>query len=346
MSSPPSLSPPAAPPGKTANPPSHILDPRSEFRNPHIRDPTSAICNRMIEAILSRPNMDMAWEVIQANKGAPGIDGITLARWGRNWEANIERLRYQVKTNTYYPNRPKRFIVRKKDGGDRELSMLTVADKVMQRAVLNVIEDVFDKHFLDCSHGYRPRRSVATATQQVLSYRDRGLRWVLDADIAACFDSLDHAILMTLIRRVVKDWFVLNLMGLWLKAGRKYRHQAVGVPVGAVLSPLWCNIYMHQLDARLAMARWKVVRYADDFIILTASQEEAQHAMKATATILASLKLELSPQKTSIVSFEEGFTFLGIHFYKNTYTYTWEEKQITVSGRKLRWLYKHIPYFY
>jgi group II intron reverse transcriptase/maturase len=288
----------------------------------------------------------LAWEQVLANRAAPGIDGVTLARWGRNWQANLERLSHQVRTNTYRPNRPRRFVVFKKGGGQRELSCLTVTDKVLQRAVLNVIEAPFERRFLDCSHGYRPRRSVATAVQQVLSHRDRGLRWVLDADIRACFDSLDHTVLIGLIRRVIDDWFVLNLTEMWLKAGRKHRHQALGVPMGGVLSPLWCNIYLHQLDAHLTTQRWALVRYADDFIVLSASPEEAQRAWQEVANVLEKLKLQLSPHKTRLTSFEEGFEFLGVAFQGERYAYTWRDKRIEVAGRKLGWLYRCPPDFY
>ena len=105
--------------------------------------------------------MNTAWELVQENKGAPGVDGVSVSRWRRNWEANLARLREQVMANTYRPNKPKRFKVAKKDGTFRELSILTVSDKVLQRAVLNVIDDFFEPRFLGCSHGYREKRSVA-----------------------------------------------------------------------------------------------------------------------------------------------------------------------------------------
>ncbi len=301
---------------------------------------------KLTNVILSRPNMREAWEQVQANRSKPGIDRVTLARWGRNWEANIERLRHQVRTNTYRPNRPKRFTIRKKGGGTRELSMLTVTDKVMQRAVLNKINPLFDGRFLPCSHGYRPKRSVGTAVEQVLNYRDGGLRFVLDADIEACFDSLDHTILMSLIRRRISDWFVLNLTALWLKAGRKYRKQAIGVPMGGVLSPLWANIYLHPLDAWLNGLGFKVVRYADDFLVLCASESDAQIARTATERALAHLNLHLAAHKTCITNFEDGFVFLGVTFHKETYAYIWEQKKIKVKGRKLNLLYKHLPKYY
>ena len=148
------------------------------------------------------------------------MDRVTVQRLARNWETNLNRLLTQVRTNTYCPNRPRRYKVAKGDGTYRELSILTVTDRVMQRAVLNVLDPLFDVRFLDCSHGYRMNRSVATAVNQVLCWRDKGLRWVVDADIASCFDSLDHEVLLSLLQRVVKD-AVVNVMGLWLKARSK-----------------------------------------------------------------------------------------------------------------------------
>lgn len=301
---------------------------------------------KLSDRILDRSNLQAAWEQVRANKAAPGLDGVSLGRWERSLEANLARLRDQALANTYTPNRPKRFQVAKKGGGLRELSRLTVADKVLQRAVLNIIEPFFERRFLGCSHGYRPRRSVATAVRQVLAHRDLGRRAVLDADISACFDSLDHAILIGEIRRVIDDGFTLNLMQLWLKAGRRHRHRAVGVPMGAVLSPLWCNIYLHPLDAALTAEGWKPVRYADDFVILTETDEQAQLAREMVAAALDVLKLSLNPKKTRTASFDEGFTFLGVRFEGESFSYSYRNTRIEVSGRGLSTLYRHPPDFY
>jgi retron-type reverse transcriptase len=169
---------------------------------------------------------------------------------------------------------------------------------------------------------------------------------VVDADIEACFDGLDQGILMNLIEQVIRDWFVLNLMRLWLKAGRKYRNQAVGVPMGAVLSPLWANIYLHQMDRALLQAGYSLVRYADDFLILAPDPRAARQAWLATTLALEPLKLRLSAPKTRLTSFEEGFQFLGVYFERDTYSYLWQEKTIKVKGKKLRMLYNHPPDFY
>ncbi|MFZ3071225.1 MAG: reverse transcriptase domain-containing protein [Anaerolineaceae bacterium] len=290
--------------------------------------------------------MQVAWEDVRSKKGSPGVDEITVARWGRNWEANIERIIEQVTTNNYHPSRPRRINVVQKNGKLREISLLTVTDKVLQRAFLNIIEPEFERRFLKCSYGYRKNRSTATAIQQLLNYRDKGFIWLLDADLVDCFGNIDHSILIGLFKRVINDQFVESLLNKWLVAGRKYRHQAVGIPQGGVISPLLCNIYLHQLDAKMTCARWNHIRYADDFVVMTTSQEQAEIGKEYVGKILTSLRLEFHPDKTKITSFEEGFTFLGVDFLNKKYQYIWQNKRIEVENRELQILYKHMPEFY
>ena len=319
----------------------------------------------MIETVLARKNMAAAWEQVQANRGAPGIDAVTLKRWGRNWETNIERLRQQVRTNTYHPNRPRRFKVLKKDGTTRELSILTVSDRVLQRAVLNVLEDVFERLFLNCSFGYRPHRSVANAITAVVRHRERGLTWLFDADIEDCFDNLDQELIRLLIEPVVEDAIVRNLLGLWLKAGTKtpsplrQKHpesstlprrdgkgRRVGVPLGAVISPLFCNVVLHELDTALTRGGWTPVRYADDFVVLTSTEAQAHVVAGEVANVLGGLRLQLNRTKTRITSFEVGFRFLGVEFKGDTYSYVYQDKRIVVKGPTTRILHLHRPQFY
>ena len=296
--------------------------------------------------ILSRSNMEIAWEDVRSKKGAPGIDDVTVSRWGRNWEANIERLIDQVERNNYHPRKPRRVHVLEKDGKIREISLLTVSDKVLQKSFQFAIEPEFEQRFLNCSHAYRRNRSTATAIQQLLAYRDQGLLWVLDADLVDCFGSIDHEILVSLFMRVIKDPFVLDLLDKWLVAGRKYKKQALGIPQGGVISPLMCNIYLHQVDARMTCAKWHYIRYADDFIIFAKTQSQVEDARDLAQTKLQDLKLEFHPFKTRISNFEEGFTFLGVDFKDNNYRYVWRDKRVVTRGRDLRTLYRYVPDFY
>ena len=317
----------------------------------------------MLDRVLDRDNLRLAWLDVQANKGAPGVDEVSLKRWGRNWEANLERLRAQVRTNTYRPNRPRRFKVLKRDGSFRELSILTVTDRVLQRAVLNILEPVFEQRFLNCSFGYRPHRSVANAVTAVIRQRERGLRWVLDADVQDCFESLSHDVIMEQIRQAVPDLALQNLIAGWLKAGvKRWKRGAaarselrgpkseiknpVGVPLGAVISPLLCNVVLHQVDVDLTCAGWSLARFADDFVVLTATEAEAVQAQAAAKAALARVQLQLNPRKTRITSFEAGFVFLGVEFRGDQYSYVRRNKRITVQGPTTRIQHRQPPEFY
>lgn len=300
----------------------------------------------LIDAVISMRNLHLAWDVVQDKKGSPGIDNISISRWARTWEANIARLAEQIETKTYVPNKPKRFYITKPNGKLRELSILTVTDRVAQRAFLNVVEPFFENIFLGCSHAYRKGRSTSTAIQQLIANRDQGYLHVLDADIQACFENIDHAILTERFRRKIDDPDMLFLLHLWLKAGRKYKNQAVGLPQGGVISPLLCNIYLHLLDARMLCNRTKYIRYADDFVTMSQSHEDAQTTANEVERSLSDLKLVFNQEKTSITCFDEGFVFLGVHFLRDQLTYTYKNVNVEIKGRKLKNLYKYPPAFY
>ena len=297
----------------------------------------------MIEQVLAWHNLEDAWNDVQARKGAPGVDGVSVKRWGRNWEERLVNLRRAVMANTYRPAPLKRFSIPKKSGGRRHLVNLTVTDKVLQRAVLNVLDDVFDPLFLPCSYGYRKGRSTADAVGAICEYRDAGLVWVLDADIDECFDSLDHGLLMDFVRERVDDLILLRLLEGWLRVGRRNPEVGRGIPLGAVVSPLLCNVYLHRLDAALVRAGWTLVRYADDFVVLCRTEEQARAAREDAAAALASIKLQLEPHKTAVTGFDAGFDYLGVHFERDEYTYVWEGKRITVEGDFPDFLFAYGP---
>jgi len=297
----------------------------------------------MIQQVLAWPNLVDAWNDVRERKGAPGMDRVSVKRWRRNWEERLVGLRRAVMSNTYKPAPLKRFRVRKSSGGWRTLSCLTVTDKVLQRATLNILDALFDPLFLGCSYGYRKGRSTADAVEAICRYRDAGWRWVLDADIDECFDSLDHVLIMEFVRAQVDDPIVLRLVEMWLQVGRRDPDVARGIPLGAVISPLLCNIYLHRLDKALVAAGWRVVRYADDFVVLCATEEEAQAARVAAAGALATIRLRLEPHKTAITHFERGFDYLGVHFEGDEYTYIWERKRIRVKGDFPDFLFAYGP---
>jgi group II intron reverse transcriptase/maturase len=304
-----------------------------------------------IRRVLERQNLELAWQQVRANRGAPGVDEMTIARWERNWQENLDRLSHLVRTNTYRPNRPRRFRILKPDGGWRELSILTVSDRVLQRAALNVLAPAFEKLFLDGSYGYRLERGVAQAVDRVLRARDHGFLWVFDADIDSCFDSLDHTLVLGEMRQVVSNVTLLRLIELWLDAGRsptRYRksdgeRRQKGVPLGAVISPLLCNVALHGLDAELERTGWPWARYADDFVVLSRTHSEALEAWRLVEAALADLRLRLEPAKTWVRSFEQGFKFLGVTFKGDSYEFVHSGKRFVVRGRNISVLSQHPP---
>ena len=297
----------------------------------------------MIYQVLAWDNLCDAWERVADNRGAPGIDGMSIGRFARHWEEHLRRLRELVLGNRYRPGKLRRIAVPKRSGGQRLLSIPSVADRVLQRAALNVLDDRFERRFLDCSYGYRVGRGLRDALADILRYRDRGLVWVLDADIDDCFDSLDHGLLLEFLAEEVHDPLLMGLIRAWLRIGRRTTNPDRGIPLGMPLSPLCCNVYLHRLDWALVRRRWKLVRFADDFVVCCASRSQAERGQGIVTEILDGLRLRLEANKTHITSFDEGFEYLGVRFEGDTYSFTWEGKHIQVEGPTPRWLWGYMP---
>jgi group II intron reverse transcriptase/maturase len=299
---------------------------------------------KTLDQILDRDNLRLAWEEVAEKKGAAGIDRISIPRWRNNWEERLVELAQEVRTNTYKPRRLKRFSIPKKDGTYRNLAILTVTDRVLQRAVLRVVDDAFDQQFLSCSFGFRRGIGVRDAIPVILNYREKGLKWVLDADIDNCFGSLNLALIHQFFGEVIDDPIVMRLLDQWLAIGDEIGKSETGIALGSVLSPLLCNIYLHRLDFALCGAGFFPVRYADDFCVFCESQVETKNSLELVYEVLSILHLKLKPRKTRITCFEEGFDFLGIHFYRDIYSFTCNKKKVEVKGgfdKKL--FYNYVP---
>jgi group II intron reverse transcriptase/maturase len=286
----------------------------------------------LLDQILARANLAAAWEAVAGNEGVPGADKVRVERFARTWEERATALADAVRGNRYQPGRLRVTTIPKPDGGTRRISIPTVADRLLQRAALQVLMERFEHKFLSCSYGYRPRRGVAQAVAAVIRYRDRGRRWVVEADIDDCFGSLDHTLLLDLLAQEVADWRVMQLMRWWLDAGRPQAGAARGIALGMPISPLWANVYLHELDWQLVRNRWPLVRYADDFVVLVESEAMGERALGVIERKLADLKLRLEPTKTRISSFTDGFDFLGVHFQGDEYSFNWARKRITIEG--------------
>lgn len=292
---------------------------------------------------LALPNLRAAWKKVWENRGGPGVDAVSLRRFKRDLEKNLIELQTAARGNTYQPKRLRHFRRRKPDGCWRVISVPTVADRVLQRAVLNVLEMPLDRTFLDCSYGYRTKRGLQNAVEKIVEYRNAGLTWVLDADIDAFFDSLDHELLMGFLREEIADEGVLNLLAQWLKVGQREPQRAVGIALGSPLSPLLSNVYLHRFDRVMCDAGWRLVRYADDLIGLGPTRAEVEEEQRFAAWALGNLRLRFDPDKTRVTSFEEGFDFLGVRFQGDTYSYLWKDKRVTVEGERDVWQFPYPP---
>ncbi|HOU45075.1 MAG TPA: reverse transcriptase domain-containing protein [Anaerolineaceae bacterium] len=290
----------------------------------------------LLQQALQPDVLRRAWVTIAENDGIPGVDSISIQRWRRNWEERLVELAKSVRSNTYQPHKLRlRHIPKRKPGEFRTLRIPTVTDRVLQRAVADVLMPFFEARFLDCSFGYRPGRSLKQAVQRILIHRANDRTHVLDADIDAFFDSVDHELLQRFLQADLPDDSLLPLISKWLEKSRGSSAASRGIPMGSPLSPLLANVFLHRLDLSATGLGYHLVRYADDFIILVESEAEARLAYTDVQAILQDLLLAYEPQKTRLTSFTEGFTFLGVHFTSDTYSYSWEQKRIEVEGNEV-----------
>ena len=281
-----------------------------------------------------------AWRLVKRNKGAAGVDAVTIAAIVEQGEERfIEELGAVLRAGRYRPQRVLRRYIPKADGKQRPLGIPTVRDRVVQAAAKLVLEPIFESDFRACSFGFRPGRSAVQALE-VLRRRGTprsGGNFVLDADIRDFFGSLDHGLLMKRVEKRVSDRRVLRLIRQWLRAkvmedGRETALLS-GTPQGGVISPLLSNIYLSWLDevwedrcAHLGT----LVRYADDFVIICNTRSQVEEAARRVKWILSRLKLELHPDKTRKVDLRdgaEGFDFLGCHLHKRMSGPIWERKR-------------------
>ena len=276
---------------------------------------------RLIDKIYNPKNLWSAWAKSAKNQGAPGVDGITIERYEKDVEANLARLSEQLKDETYRPKAIRRTYIPKPDGTMRPLGIPTVGDRIVQGAVRHVIEPIFEKEFAEHSYGFRPRRGCKDALRRVDGLLQNGYRYVVDADLKSYFDTIPHDRLMEEVRKRVADGRVLALIQAFLEAkimeGLKEWTPMAGAPQGAVLSPLLSNIYLNPLDHLMAGQGYEMVRYADDFVILCKSKEEAERALDEVKRWTAQAGLTLHPGKTRIADVAtERFEFLGFRFEK------------------------------
>ena len=262
-------------------------------------------------------NLVRAWERVRENRGAGGVDRVSIDRFEREQGHYLTMLRQRLADGCYRP-RPVRRVEIEKPGSTakRPLGIPTVIDRVCQQALRQVLEPIFEPTFSETSFGFRPKRSAHMAMRRIWGQLQAGGRWIVDADIADFFGTISHDRLVALVAERVADGKVLGLIRQILTAGALrdgvYESTVAGTPQGGVISPLLSNIYLHVFDERMERAGFQVTRYADDWLAVCRTREEAERALASARVVLeGELGLRIHPEKTRIVHVSQGFEFLG-----------------------------------
>lgn len=283
--------------------------------------------------------MQSAWRSVRRNRGAAGIDKVSVGMFEKNLQANLDALMRELKTGALQPLPARRVYIAKAPGKFRPLGIPVVRDRVAQEVLRQLLSPIFEQLFHDQSYGFRPKRGCHQAVEKVRELHRQGYKYVLDADISGFFDNLRHSVIMAELSKVVADGNILRLVEKFLTAGvmegGKIQATRCGTPQGGVVSPLLANIALNLLDWQLDRAGYRFVRYADDFVVLCKSQRQAQEALELVGKLLTDqLGLTLSPEKTKLTTFKQGFAFLG--FDIGSYSVRMRPKSVEKFKDKVR----------
>ena len=280
-----------------------------------------ALEREVFEKIVARDNLQRAWQRVEANKGAAGCDDVSVSEFPAWARVHWPTIKLELQEGTYQPHAVRRVWIPKANGDQRPLGIPCVADRVIQQAIAQVLGPMYEGQFSDYSFGFRPGKNAHQAVKQVREYFRQGYKQVVDIDLAAFFDSVNHDVLMRLLAQRIKDKRVLKLIGKYLRAGVMVdgvkQPTSLGVPQGGPLSPLLANIVLNELDVYLQKRRHKFARYADDFVICVKSTRAAERVKANVERFLQKrLKLTINHDKSRIVPHTQleflGFTFKGL----------------------------------
>lgn len=264
---------------------------------------------------ITLPLLMAAFLAVKRNRGAAGIDRVSIKMFEANLDENLRALLRDLKDGSFQPLPLRRKFIPKNETEFRPLGIPAVRDRVAQEVVRRLLDPIFEPLFHDASFGFRQERNCHQALAAALSLHDEGYRVILDADIKGFFDNLSHAVIMAAVAAQVADGNILRLVEKFLRSGVMengvFKPTTVGTPQGGVISPLLANIVLNHLDWRLHERGYRFVRYADDFVVLCPSTAEAEEALTLVQQTLTELGLSLSPDKTHITSYGKGYSFLG-----------------------------------
>lgn len=275
----------------------------------------------LVDKLIRPATLEAAWRKVASNKGAAGVDGQSIERFAAQAERYLAELQASLVDGSYRPQPVKRVEIPKGDGKTRPLGIPVVKDRIVQTALKMVIEPIFEVQFRTGSYGFRPGRHCKDALREVDRLVKEGYAWVVDADLASYFDTIPHDRLMALVAGSISDGRVLGLLESFLRQdimkGMERWQPVTGTPQGAVISPLLANLYLHPLDLLMEQSGRRMVRYADDFVILCRSEADARCVLREVQAWVAANGLTLHPDKTRIGDCRqpgEGFDFLGYRF--------------------------------
>lgn len=275
----------------------------------------------LIDKVYSQKNLEAAYAKVAKNKGAAGVDRVSVQKFTKNKSQELGALSQQLREGTYQPKDIRRVYIPKiGDPKGRPLGIPAVRDRIVQTALRNVCEPIFEREFAERSYGFRPGRGCKDALREVDSYLNKGYRWMVDVDIKGYFDTIPHEKLMGKIEERISDTRILGLIRQYLcqqiMDGMNTWKPEKGTPQGAIISPLLSNIYLNPLDHIMERLGYVMLRYADDMVIICQTEAEAKSALEILQTWMLEAELTLHPTKTKLVNMSdsEGFDFLGYHF--------------------------------
>ena len=300
--------------------------------------------NTLMDKICRSDVLKEAWNLVYKNRGSPGIDGESVKQIKEREEEFLKELQEELVNRTYRVESVKRVFIPKANGKQRPLGIPTVKDRIVQQAVKLIIEPIFEADFKNSSYGYRPNRNAKQASEEIRKYLNYGCTEIVDMDISSFFDNIDHRIMISLVKKRIRDSYVLHLIREWLRAGVVYdgetTYPTLGTPQGGVISPLLANTYLNEVDSfweedgKYIAKKYDVhlIRWADDFVILSKRNPEA--IMAIMKNLLEKLKLSLNEGKSRITTAKEGFDFIGFHFFRRYITRKGKEVTILQPSRK------------